>query len=63
MTADYLALKRSVAAVRVPRDVIRVFGADAVSFLQGQISQDVANLQPGESRLALILEPQGKVDA
>ena len=63
VTADYLALKRSVAAVRVPRDVIRVFGADAVSFLQGQISQDVANLQPGESRLALILEPQGKVDA
>ncbi len=63
MTADYLALKRSVAAVRVPRDVIRAFGADAVSFLQGQISQDVANLQPGESRLALILEPQGKVDA
>jgi folate-binding protein YgfZ len=63
VTADYLALKRSVAAVRVPRDVIRAFGADAVSFLQGQISQDVANLQPGESRLALILEPQGKVDA
>ena len=63
VTADYLALKRSVAAVRVPRDVIRVFGADAVSFLQGQISQDVSDLEPGESRLALILEPQGKVDA
>ncbi len=63
VTADYLALKRSVAAVQLPKDVIRAFGADAVTFLQGQISQDIANLQPGESRWALILEPQGKVDA
>jgi folate-binding protein YgfZ len=62
-TADYLALKRSVAAVRMPRDVIRAFGPDVVSFLQGQISQDVTGLKQGESRWALILEPQGKVDA
>lgn len=63
VTADYLALKRSVAAVRVPRQVIRAFGSDATSFLQGQISQDIATLAPGESTWALILEPQGKVDA
>jgi folate-binding protein YgfZ len=63
VTADYLALRRDVAAVRVPRDVIRAFGADATTFLQGQISQDVVGLAPGESRWALILEPQGKVDA
>ncbi|MEX0767149.1 MAG: hypothetical protein WD029_01590 [Microthrixaceae bacterium] len=63
VTSDYLALKRTVAAVRLPRDVIRVFGEDAVSFLQGQISQDVKDLQRGECRWALILEPQGKVDA
>ncbi len=63
VTADYLALKREVAAVRVPRDVIRAFGADAVSFLQGQMSQDVTGMAAGESRRALLLEPQGKVDA
>jgi len=63
VTADYLALKRSVAAVRLPRDVIRAFGEDTVTFLQGQISQDVSKLQRGECRWALILEPQGKIDA
>jgi tRNA-modifying protein YgfZ len=63
VTADYLALRRDVAAVRVPRDVIRAFGTDANSFLQGQISQDIAGLAPGEWTWALILEPQGKVDA
>ena len=63
VTSDYLALKRHVAAVRMPREVIRAFGQDAISFLQGQISQDVAVLEPGSSAWALILEPQGKVDA
>jgi len=63
VTADYLALKRHVAAVRLPRQVIRAFGKDAISFLQGQISQDIATLEPGSSTWALILEPQGKVDA
>ncbi|MHB1138720.1 MAG: CAF17-like 4Fe-4S cluster assembly/insertion protein YgfZ [Microthrixaceae bacterium] len=63
VTADHLALRREVAAVRVPRDVIRAFGVDAVTFLQGQISQDIADLAPGASTWALILEPQGKVDA
>jgi len=63
VTADYLALRREVAAVRVPRDVIRAFGPDSESFLQGQLSQDVAGMAPGESRWALLLEPQGKVDA
>jgi len=45
------------------RDVVRVNGSDAVSYLQGQISQDVEALAPGESANSLILQPQGKVDA
>ncbi len=63
VTADYLALRRNVAAVRLPRQVIRVFGADAVRFLDGQLSQDVAALHPGEHAWSLLLEPQGKVIA
>ncbi len=63
VTADYLALRRDVAAARVPRAVLRAFGADSVEFLQGQLSQDVAGLVPGESRWSLLLEPQGKVVA
>jgi folate-binding Fe-S cluster repair protein YgfZ len=63
VTADYLALRREVAAVRVNRDVIRVFGADAISFLQGQLSQDLSTLEPGRFVWSLLLEPQGKVIA
>lgn len=46
-----------------PRDVLEVAGPDAVSFIQGQVSQDVAALAVGEARLSFVLQPQGKVDA
>ena len=49
--------------VEVPRDVVRVTGPDAVSFLQGQVSQDVAALPVGASAPSFVLQPQGKVDA
>jgi tRNA-modifying protein YgfZ len=63
VTADYLALRRDVAAVRLPRTVIRAFGADSIEFLQGQLSQDLSGLAAGESRWSLLLDPQGKVVA
>ena len=49
--------------MRILRDVVRVSGPDAVSFLQGQLSQDVEGLAAGASAWSLILQPQGKVDA
>lgn len=49
--------------VEVPRDVVRVTGVDAVSFLQGQVSQDVAGLAVGSSAWSFVLQPQGKVDS
>lgn len=51
------------AAVTVARGVIRASGPDTEAFLQGQLSQDVVALAPGESRWSLLLQPQGKVDA
>jgi folate-binding protein YgfZ len=45
------------------RDVLEVTGPDAESFLQGQLSQDVAALAPGQSAWSFLLQPQGKVDA
>lgn len=47
----------------LPRDFVRVSGADAVSFVQGQVSQDVAALPVGASAWSFVLQPQGKVDA
>jgi folate-binding protein YgfZ len=61
--AGQLALRSAVGAVAVERDVIRASGADATTFLQGQISQDVARLAVGDSAWSFVLQPQGKVDA
>src|SRR6267154_4682707 len=43
--------------------VLRVCGADVVSFLQGQLSNDIALLGPGHSLLAGYHNPQGRVIA
>src|ERR1035437_3626777 len=63
LTIGYDALRTSVAAHRIDRDIVRVAGPDAVSYLQGQCSQDVAGLAVGGTAEALLLSPQGKMDA
>ena len=60
---DYLALRTDVGSFELPRDFLRVVGPDAVSWMQGQLSQDVAALAVGASADSLLLQPQGKVDA
>ncbi len=50
-------------AVEIPRDAVHVHGPDAVTYLQGQVSQDVAALAEGASSWSFVLQPQGKVDA
>ena len=44
-------------------DRVAVSGPDAVSFMHGQVSQDVTGLAIGESAWSFILEPTGKVCA
>jgi tRNA-modifying protein YgfZ len=56
-------LRHGVGGLILPRDMLAVSGPDAVEYLQGQCSQDVATLADGESADALLLSPQGKVDA
>lgn len=60
---EYRALRHEVGAVWLPRDFLRVHGPDAVSWLQGQLSQDVAALTVGAAADSFLLQPQGKVDA
>jgi tRNA-modifying protein YgfZ len=60
---DYKALRTGVGAVMLGRDALHVAGPDAPEYLQGQLSQDVTALEPGESADALLLTPQGKLDA
>jgi folate-binding protein YgfZ len=49
--------------VWLDRDFIRVSGPDAIEFLQGQCSQDIAALEVGRSGWSWVLQPQGKVTA
>jgi folate-binding protein YgfZ len=44
-------------------DRVRVAGPDAETYLQGQLSQDVAGLAVGSEAPSFLLEPTGKVSA
>lgn len=46
-----------------PRDVLRVSGSDALTYLQSQISQDIRNLGDGETTHSFVLQPMGKIEA
>ncbi len=52
-----------VVGARWPRDVLLVKGPDAAAYLQGQLSADVEALEIGQSALALLLAPSGKMEA
>ena len=56
-------LRTTLGASVVDRDVVRVAGPDALTYLQGQLSQDVAALAAGRSAWSFVLQPTGKVDA
>jgi tRNA-modifying protein YgfZ len=45
-----------------PRDVVTVTGADALGYLQSQVSQELRDLAVGERRWTFLLAPTGRVD-
>ncbi len=61
--AAVAALLGGTAITTVRRDVVTVDGPDATSFLQGQLSQDVAGMAIGAAALTFLLEPQGRIVA
>lgn len=61
--AAIASLLDGTAITTVRRDVVTVMGPDATSFLQGQLSQDLAGLTPGQTALTFLLEPQGRIVA
>jgi len=44
------------------RDVVQVVGADAATFLQSQLSQEVRPLAVGSSLWSFLLQPTGKIE-
>ena len=63
LAEDYRALREGTGAHRLAHDVVAVTGPDATSYLQGQLSQDVAPIEVGGSSPALLLWPDGKLAA
>jgi len=53
--------RAGVARVRIHRDIRVLDGPDALSYLQGQCSNDVEALEPGAPCHAFLLEPTGTV--
>ena len=53
---------RTTGAIVCERDVIRVSGSESVTYLQGQISQDVDTVGVETSAWSLVLQPSGKVE-
>lgn len=58
---DYAAARGALAHRWARLAPISVAGPDRAAFLQGQLTQDVRNLTPGESRSAAGLTPKGKL--
>ncbi len=64
MTEDQVAaLRQGAGATLVGRDVFAVRGVDAEAYLQGQLSQEIAGLAPGDTTDSLLLQPDGKLSA
>jgi tRNA-modifying protein YgfZ len=63
VTAEYRALRNTAAVVGTTHDLVWVEGRDAVSFLNGLVSQDVAGMPPGSVARSFLLGPQGKLRA
>ena len=63
-TTDYERLKESVGLVdRSQRGKLLLTGAEAAEYLQGQVTNDVEALAPGEGCYATLLTHKGKVVA
>ena len=64
MTHDVTSFYRLEGVVPVRSlGIIKVEGADAASFLQGQLTQDFVLLKPGEARLAAFCSAKGRMQA
>ena len=60
---DTAAVRAGAGAIRGLRQAVTASGPETVTFLQGQLSQDIEAMAPRDSRWSLLLHPQGKISA
>ena len=63
VTSEYVALRTGRGYVSEFSELVWVTGEDAVTFLDGQVSQDVAAMPVGATARSFLLEPRGKLFA
>ena len=62
LATDYRAITETCGLLdRSERGKLALSGADATTFLQGQVSNDVESLAPGTGCYAAFLTPKGKM--
>jgi folate-binding protein YgfZ len=61
--AEQRALARAAGLVdRSNREIVRIAGADRLSWLHSLTTQDLQHLEPGTAAQALVLSPQGHIE-
>lgn len=63
VVTGYEALQITSAGLVQTVDVLKVEGPDAISYLQGQCTQDLGSLEVGRSTRSLLLSATGKIEA
>jgi len=64
LDAEYRQLREEAGFVRRPGwTVLEVRGADAIDFLESQLTNDVAPLEPGDGRYAALLDRKGHLQS
>lgn len=61
VTAEYQAARNGAAVGEDLHEILWVDGSDAISFLDGQLSQDIARIPVGGVARSLLLGPKGKL--
>lgn len=56
-----LPSSRALCAILTDRAVLSVAGADAATFLDNLVTNDLEGIEEGEARFAALLNPQGKI--
>ena len=61
VTAEYLALREGSGYLEGFSEIVWATGADAESFLDGQVTQDIGAMAMNATARSLVLEPRGKL--
>ena len=59
LDGQYRALREEAGYVRRSRAMLMINGPDAAEYLQGQLTNDIEALQPGEGCYAALLDRKG----